>query len=123
MDHSDVSELAEELAQVTCGHLPWSDQRVIALELGVGEGDLALDDMVRGAPTGRVRCPATSSRGCTSGWTGMTPQPVPTRLSCAAMSTSCVAPNSGALHLHVRSVASTNWDVSRRTGAPTYSRS
>ena len=49
MDHCDVSKLAEELAQVTCGHLPWSDQRVIALELGVGECDLALDDMVRGA--------------------------------------------------------------------------
>jgi len=87
---------------VTCGHLPWSDQRVIALELGVGECDLALDDMVRGPPTGRVRCPATSSRGCTSGWTGMTPRPVPTRPNCAAMSTSCVAPNSSALHLHVR---------------------
>jgi hypothetical protein len=41
MDNCDVSELAEELAQVTCWHLPWSDQRVIALELGVGECDLA----------------------------------------------------------------------------------
>jgi hypothetical protein len=42
MDSCDVSELAEEeLAQVTCGHLPWSDQRVIALELEVGECDLA----------------------------------------------------------------------------------
>jgi hypothetical protein len=30
MDHCDVSELAEELVQVTCVHLPWSDQRVIA---------------------------------------------------------------------------------------------
>src|SRR6266403_1692043 len=40
MDHREVSELAEELAQVTCAHLPWSDQRVIALELGVGECDL-----------------------------------------------------------------------------------
>jgi hypothetical protein len=48
MDHCDVSQLAEELAQVTCGHLPWSDQRVIAIELGAGECDLALDDMVRG---------------------------------------------------------------------------
>jgi len=29
-----------------------SDQRVIALELGVGECDLAIDDMVRGRSTG-----------------------------------------------------------------------
>jgi hypothetical protein len=43
MDNSNVSELAEELAQVTCGHLPCSDQRMIALELGVGECDLALE--------------------------------------------------------------------------------
>jgi hypothetical protein len=34
MNGCEVSELAEELAQVTCGHLPWSDQRVIVLELG-----------------------------------------------------------------------------------------
>jgi hypothetical protein len=49
VDHSDVSALAEELAHLTCRHLPWSDQRVIALELGAGECDLAIDDMVRGA--------------------------------------------------------------------------
>src|SRR3954469_6387318 len=49
MDHRDVSGLAEELAQCTYQHLPWSDQRVIALELGVGECDLAIDDMVQGA--------------------------------------------------------------------------
>ena len=49
MDHRAVSALADELAQCTCEHLPWSDQRVIALELGAGECDLALDDMVRAA--------------------------------------------------------------------------
>jgi hypothetical protein len=49
MDRYDVSALAEELAQLTCEHLPWSDQRVIAIELGVGKCDLAIDDMVRGA--------------------------------------------------------------------------
>jgi hypothetical protein len=49
MDRCDVSALAEELARLTCEHLPWSDQRVIAIELGAGECDLALDDMVRGA--------------------------------------------------------------------------
>lgn len=49
MDHHDVSALADQLAQCTCQHLPWSDQRVIAIELGVGECDLAIDDMVRGA--------------------------------------------------------------------------
>src|SRR3982074_2550229 len=38
MDRCHVSELAEELAQVTCGQLPWSDQRGIALELGVAGG-------------------------------------------------------------------------------------
>jgi hypothetical protein len=52
MDHHDVVALAEELAQCACQHLPWSDQRVIALELGVGECDLAIDDMVRGAVHG-----------------------------------------------------------------------
>jgi hypothetical protein len=31
MDRRDVSALAEELAQLTCEHLPWSDQRVIAI--------------------------------------------------------------------------------------------
>jgi hypothetical protein len=46
---TDPAALAEELAQLTCSHLPWSDQRVITLELGVGECDLAIDDMVRGA--------------------------------------------------------------------------
>jgi len=45
MDRRDVSALAGELAQLTCEHLPWSDQRVIAIELAVGECDLALDDM------------------------------------------------------------------------------
>jgi hypothetical protein len=49
MDHRDVSALADQLAQCTYQHLPWSDQRVIAIELGVGECDLAIDDMVRGA--------------------------------------------------------------------------
>ena len=49
MERRNVSALAEELAQLTCRHLPWTDQRVIALELGVGECDLAIDDMVRGA--------------------------------------------------------------------------
>ena len=49
MERRYVSALAEELAQLTCRHLPWTDQRVIALELGVGECDLAIDDMVRGA--------------------------------------------------------------------------
>ena len=57
MDHRDVSALADELAQCTCQHLPWSDQRVIALELGVGECDLAIDDMVRAAVHGA--CPVT----------------------------------------------------------------
>jgi hypothetical protein len=47
MDRSHVFALAEELAELTCEHLPWSDQRVIALELGVGECDLAIEDMVR----------------------------------------------------------------------------
>ena len=49
MERGNVSALAEELAQLTCRHLPWTDQRVITLELGVGECDLAIDDMVRGA--------------------------------------------------------------------------
>ena len=49
MDDCDVWALAAELAQYTCQHLPWSDQRVIALEMGAGECDLAIDDMVRGA--------------------------------------------------------------------------
>jgi hypothetical protein len=49
MERRNVSALAEELAQLTCRHLPWTDQRVITLELGVGECDLAIDDMVRGA--------------------------------------------------------------------------
>jgi hypothetical protein len=72
MDRRYVSALAEELAQLTCRHLPWTDQRVIALELGVGECDLASDDMVRAEPSIRhVRCPATSSHGCTSGSTGI----------------------------------------------------
>ncbi|MCV7267984.1 hypothetical protein [Mycolicibacterium doricum] len=57
MDHRDVSALAEELAQCTCQHLPWSDQRVIALELGVGECDLAIDDMVRAAVHGACAIP------------------------------------------------------------------
>ena len=49
MERRYVSALAEELAQLTCRHLPGTDQRVIALELGVGECDLVIDDMVRGA--------------------------------------------------------------------------
>jgi len=50
MERRYVSALSgEELAQLTCRHLPWTDQRVIALELGVGECDLVIDDMVRGA--------------------------------------------------------------------------
>lgn len=49
MDHRDASALANQLAQCICQYLPWSDQRVIAIELGVGECDLAIDDMVRGA--------------------------------------------------------------------------
>jgi hypothetical protein len=57
MDHRDVSALADELAQCTCQHLPWSDQRVIAIELGVGECDLAIDDMVRGAVHGACPVP------------------------------------------------------------------
>lgn len=58
MDHRDVSALADELAQCTCQYLPWSDQRVVALELGVGECDLAIDDMVRAAVHGA--CPVPS---------------------------------------------------------------
>jgi hypothetical protein len=58
MDRRDVSALAEELAQLTCEHLPWSDQRVIAIELGVGQCDLAIEDMVRGAFHGA--CPVPS---------------------------------------------------------------
>jgi len=85
MDHRDVSALADQLAQCTCQHLPWSDQRVIAIELGVGDCDLAIDDMVRGAVHGPVRCRSTSSRGYTNGWMAMTPPPAPTRLNCAAM--------------------------------------
>src|SRR3954469_14057364 len=57
MDHRDVSALADELAQCTCPHLPWSDQRVIALELGAGECDMAIDDMVRGAFHGACAVP------------------------------------------------------------------
>jgi hypothetical protein len=57
MDHRDVSALADELAQCTCPHLPWSDQRVIALELGAGECDMAIDDMVRGAFHGACPVP------------------------------------------------------------------
>src|SRR5882757_7063643 len=57
MDRRDVSALADELAQCTCQHLPRSDQRVIALELGVGECDLAIDDMVRGAVHGAYAVP------------------------------------------------------------------
>ena len=55
MERRYVSALAEELAQLTCRHLPWTDQRVIAIELGVGECDLAIDDMVRGAV--HLACP------------------------------------------------------------------
>jgi hypothetical protein len=36
MDRCDVFALAEELAQLTCEHLPWSDQRMIAIELDAG---------------------------------------------------------------------------------------
>jgi hypothetical protein len=57
MDHRDVSALADQLAQCTCQHLPWTDQRVIAIELGVGECDLAIDDMVRGAVHGACPVP------------------------------------------------------------------
>ncbi len=57
MDRCDVFALAEELAQLTCEHLPWSDQRVIAIELGAGECDLAIDDMVRGAFHGTCPVP------------------------------------------------------------------
>lgn len=57
VNRSDVWALAEDLAQLTCPHLPWSDQRVIALELGAGECDLAIDDMVRGAAHGPCRLP------------------------------------------------------------------
>ena len=87
---------------MTCGHLPWSDQRVIALELGVGECDLALDDMVRGAAHRACPVPGHIIARLHEWLDGMTPRPVPTRPNCAAMSTSCVAPNSSALHLHVR---------------------
>jgi hypothetical protein len=58
MDRCDVSALAEELAQLTCKHLPWSDQRVIAIELSVGQYELAIEDMVRGAFHGA--CPVPS---------------------------------------------------------------
>ena len=58
MDHLGVSALADQLAQCTCQHLPWSDQRVIAIELGAGECDLAIDDMVRGAVHGACPVPA-----------------------------------------------------------------
>jgi hypothetical protein len=34
---------------LTREHLPWSDQRVIALELGVSDCDLAIEDIVRWA--------------------------------------------------------------------------
>jgi hypothetical protein len=57
MDRRDASALAEELAQLTCEHLPWSDQRVIAIELSVGQCDLAIDDMVRGAFHGACPVP------------------------------------------------------------------
>jgi hypothetical protein len=57
MDHRDVSALADELAQCTCQHLPWSDQRVIALELGAGDCDLAIEDMVRAAVHGACAVP------------------------------------------------------------------
>ena len=57
MNHSDVSALASELAELTCPHLAWSDRRVIALELGAGECDLAIDDMVRGAVHSPCRLP------------------------------------------------------------------
>jgi hypothetical protein len=48
VDGRDVFALAEALAQLTCEHLPWSDQRVIAIEMDAGQCDLAIDDMVRG---------------------------------------------------------------------------
>jgi hypothetical protein len=57
MDRCDVFALAEELAQLTCEHLPWSDQRVIAIELDAGQCDLAIDDMVRGAFHGACPVP------------------------------------------------------------------
>jgi hypothetical protein len=84
MDHREVSELADELAQVTCRHLPWSDQRVIALELGVGECDLASCAGVAAGTTGTAldrlehhcwRC-VSGCRGRTSlaaGTAGATP--------------------------------------------------
>jgi hypothetical protein len=58
VDRSDVLDLAEELSRLTYPHLPWSDQRVITLELGVGEADLAIEDMVRGAAHGACPLPA-----------------------------------------------------------------
>jgi hypothetical protein len=58
VDRSDVLELAEELSRLTYPHLPWSDQRVIKLELGVGQVDLAIEDMVRGAADGSRALPA-----------------------------------------------------------------
>ena len=85
MERRYVSALAEELAQLTCRHLPWTDQRVIALELGVGECDLAIDDMVRGAVHSACPVPGHIIARLDDGSTGMTPPPVPTRLNCAAM--------------------------------------
>jgi hypothetical protein len=38
--------------------LPWSEQRVITLELRVGEADLAIEDMVREAAHGPHPLPA-----------------------------------------------------------------
>jgi hypothetical protein len=58
VDRSDVLDLAEDLSRLTYPHLPWSDQRVITLELGVGEADLAIEDMVRGAAHGSRALPA-----------------------------------------------------------------
>jgi hypothetical protein len=58
VNSSDVLDLAEELSRLTYPHLPWSDQRVVAIELGVGEADLAIEDMVRAAAHGSRALPA-----------------------------------------------------------------
>lgn len=55
---NDCGEPAPATAVGAVGELlPWSDQRVITLELRVGEADLAID-MVRGAAHGPHPLPA-----------------------------------------------------------------
>ena len=55
MDRHDTCQLAAELAQLVQEHLPCGERRAITIELGVGECDLAINDMI--GAVARQACP------------------------------------------------------------------